>query len=190
MFSVSIETSGLVRKIEEAERRLNNTGDVLQDVGVYVLGEVRKDFETLSRGGTSDADGRKWKPLAKSTEVVKAMKGGWRPPGQKKSAPKQNIFQVLKAVNKGQYDDVNPPKSQVGVDTGMLRNASAPGVQGNVFKVDEQQARVTIGYGVKHARYFNSERPLLPERVPTDWSQGCVDLVQEWFRQVIEPLDG
>lgn len=190
MFSVAIDTSGLVRKIEEVERRLSDTGDVLQDVGVFVLGEVRQDFETLSRGGTSKADGRQWKPLAKSTEVMKAMKGGWRPPGQKKSAPKQNVFQILKAVSKGQYDDVNPPKSQVGVDTGMLRNASAPGVQGNLFDVDEQQARVTVGYGVKHARFFNADRPLLPERVPSEWSEGCIEIVDEWFRQVIEPLRG
>lgn len=165
MFSITIDTAALRRQLEACSHELEDTRGVLTDVGTYLTSEIQIDFEALSRGGAAPSDGRKWAPLAESTEKTKARKGGWNGKG-------------------------SPPKSQVGVDTGLLRNSATPGFKGdgdggNIFDVDAQKGTVTVGYGRSYAAAFHSRRPLLPEQFPDAWGEGVVEVVNAWFMQAL-----
>ena len=174
MLKIIVDTAQLDRALQAVGKALDDPTEVLNDVGVYLLSEVRLNFEELSRRG-SGVDGTKWKEHALSTAITKAEKGGWRPSDREDKDENQNIFQVLKKVQSGRYTEKqNPPKSQIGVDTGLLRNSSVPGFKGdgeggNLFEVDLPSASVTVGFARSYAKYFDKERPLIPAEAPKDW---------------------
>ena len=142
--------------------------DVLELVGISLLSDVKLDFEKKSRHETSN--GIKWKELTDARERAKARKGGW----------------------KGGKNDT-PPKSQINVDTGLLRNSSTPGFStaggGNVMKISEHE--VTVGYGREYAKYVDEIRSLIPDPTPKEWVEECEIIVKEWAEELIqEALNG
>ena len=195
MLKITVDTADLNRKLKAVGQALDDPAEVLNDVGVYLLGEVRLSFEEMSRRGTG-VDGTKWKEHALSTAIIKAEKGGWRPPDRKKKDEKQSVFAVISKVDKGEYTEtVNPPKSQIGVDTGLLRNSSVPGFKGdgeggNLLEVDLQSASVTVGFARSYAKFFDKDRPLIPTEAPKDWVEGAEEIVGDWLQAKLEPLEG
>jgi hypothetical protein len=195
MLKITIDTADLRRQLLAVGKALDDPREVLNDVGIYLLSEVRLNFEEMSNRG-SGIDGTKWKEHALSTAITKAEKGGWRPPDRKKKDKRQSIFQVMSKVEKGTYtENVNPPQSQIGVDTGLLRNSSVPGYKGdaeggNLFEVDLPSASVTVGFGRSYAKFFDKDRPLIPAETPKDWQDGAEEIVQDWLDQKMEPLEG
>lgn len=170
MFSLNLDNAKLHSAIEDVKRQLNDTGDVLNDVGVYLMGEVQLNFENLSRRGTG-VDGTRWDELKPETEWKKARRNR-KGPKSKKAAAKKGI--------------TAPPQSQVGVDTGRLRNSAYPGKSGNVLDVDTGAATVTVGFGVNHAKFFASDRPLIPKEMPRAWEDGAQQIVDDWFGDILK----
>ena len=141
--------------------------DVLDELGTYAMSEVQQNFEKLSRRGTG-VDGTKWKELEVETEIAKAKKGNWKPrdkKGQKKT----------------------PPKSQIGVDTGLMRNAVVPGYSGGdkIYNVDARERRVTVGFGRVDAKHFDKLRPLIPERTPEAWVQEMEGILGDFVEDML-----
>lgn len=169
MLKITVDTADLDRKLNAVGQALDDPAEVLNDVGVYLLGEVRLNFEELSKRGTG-VDGTKWRELDPETEKKKARKGGWKGKG-------------------------DPPKSQIGVDTGLLRNSSVPGFKGdgeggNLLEVDLQSASVTVGFARSYAKFFDKDRPLIPTEAPKDWVEGAEEIVGDWLQEKLEPLEG
>jgi hypothetical protein len=195
VLKITINTAELRRQLLAVGQSLDDPREVLNDVGVYLLSEVRLNFEELSNRG-SGVDGTKWKDHALSTAIIKAEKGGWRPSDRKGKDERQSVFQIIRKVEKNAYTVTErPPPSQIGVDTGLLRNSSVPGYKGdaeggNLFEVDLPSASVTVGFGRSYARYFDKERPLIPTEAPKDWVDGAEEIVSDWLQQKMEPLEG
>lgn len=136
--------------------------DHMEVIGLYLVSEVKLDFEKKSRGGTSF--GVKWKPLKESTEIRKA---------QKKSGYKHE---------KGK----SPPTSQINVDTGLLRNSPSPGYSfggRQAFRVDAHQ--VTVSYAREYDKHVDEARPLIPDETPKEWTDECVLMTKEWLEEQI-----
>lgn len=153
---------------------------LLQEIGQNVLSLQRLNFEKKSRRGAGD-DGIVWAPLAESTERKKYLKG-------------------LKRPRKGKWKPlIGPvPRSQIGVDTGLMRNCVTPGYQapdgrgGNILEISGSS--VTVGYAREYAPYFDQgngrspARPLMPETMPTAWQKSVESLVDDWARDVVSEL--
>jgi hypothetical protein len=168
----------LTRAVQDMDRRLP---ELLQEIGVSLLSNARLDFEVKSRGGTG-AGGIRWAALAESTEKQKARRG--RKPKKTKKGTKRKKDSVTGA---------KVGKSQIGVNTGLLRNSSTPGFQGpdgaggNVLEVTGHQ--VTVGFGRTYAKHFDGggrgpARPLLPEELPQEWEGDTNAIVDDWLRDV------
>lgn len=205
MFSVNVtQLRQIVGKQFLADQDMN---DVLDELGTYAFSEVSLNFEDMSRR-KAGVDGTKWKELALSTEIVKAEKGGWRPSFKKKSDAASGIFGALKDIKNGvtvykgkgknktpeknhygQSKRDTPPKSQIGVDNGLLRNAIVPGYSGGdkIYNVNGRERRVTIGFGREYAKYFDAVRPLIPEIIPEAWTKEMEvilgDFVEDMLRR-------
>ncbi len=141
--------------------------DLLDELGTYAMVEVKENFEALSRG-KAGADGSKWKELEIETEIAKAKKGNWKP--RNKKGEKQT-----------------PPKSQIGVDTGLMRNAVVPGYTGGdkVYSIDARARKVTVGFGREYAKYFDAVRPLIPERTPEAWVQQMEEILRDFVEDMM-----
>lgn len=161
------------------EKMIRGLPHVMQEVGVYVLQREKFNFEKKSRGGVGD-DGVKWRPLAESTERAKYRKGQNRP--KKKKGKTVRRAPLIGPV----------PRSQIGVDRGLLRNSQRPGYAGpdgkggNVLTVNGN--RVTVGYGRSYAKWFDAVRPLLPTTLPTAWQVGIDEIGQEWVDDIAKEL--
>lgn len=146
-----------VPAIMESEQR-----DHMESIGLYLVSECKIDFEAKSRGGESHKI--KWKSLNPSTERAKARKGGW----------------------KGATSET-PPSSQINVDTGLLRNSQTPGFSAlgadDEFRASEES--VTVGYGMKYAKYVDEVRTLIPNETPKEWVEECEKMTQEWLEELI-----
>lgn len=173
--------------LRKAVRQLDSRlAELLQEVGVSVLSNAKLDFEVKSRGGTG-AGGIKWAPLKPATEARKARRG--RKPGKtKKGTPRK----------RDKVTGSRARTSQIGVDTGLLRNSATPGYQGpdgrggNILQVDGHQ--VTVGYGRTYAQYFDAggrgpARPLLPDQVPPEWQDEIDGIVNDWLADVLRVVD-
>lgn len=138
--------------------------DHMEVIGVYLLSEVKLDFETKSRGGTSN--NIKWEPLKESTERAKARKGGWKPKSK----------------------DDKPPKSQINVDTGLLRNSPSPGFTASDFakQYDITENSVTVGYGMNYAEHVDEKRTLIPDETPKEWIEEAEEMTKEWLEEMIQ----
>lgn len=179
MFKLVLKTD-LPQQLQQASRQLQSgLPSLLQEVGVYVLQEQKLSFEAKSRGGTG-ADGVKWKPLKESTERRKALKSVRKSKARKDGTRKRR--KLAGAV----------PKSQIGVDRGMLRNSGTPGYAapdgdgGNVLQVSGN--RVVMKYGRSYAGYFDEVRPLFPETAPPAWVEGINLIVRDWIDQQLSGI--
>lgn len=164
MLSITVDTGELSRQLAELPGELaDNQKDLMEEVGMYLVSELKLDFEKKSNRGTSN--GIKWKELDPATERQKARKGGWKgKPGE------------------------TPPQSQIGVDKGLLRNSQNPGFAtvGGRDVFDARQDQVTVGYGMEYAKYFDDARPLIPEEAPKEWTEEVEAIVSEWFADEID----
>lgn len=161
MLEIAIDTAGLNASLRILPGVLQaGQMDVLGEVGVYLQSEIRIDFEEKSRGRTSH--GVKWKELTEERERQKARGGGW------KGGP-----------------DAKPPKSQINVDKGLLRNSSTPGFASTGGKdlFDVRQDSVTVGYGMEYAKYVDELRPLIPDPAPKEWVEESEKIVAEWLEE-------
>ena len=164
MLEFSINTGELNRQLSELPGELlDSQKDLMEEVGMYLVSECKLDFEKKSRRGTSL--NIHWKELAESTERQKARKGGW----------------------KGKPDE-SPPKSQIGVDRGLLRNSQQPGFasSGGRDVFDAKSDSVTVGYGMEYAKYFDEKRTLIPDPAPKEWIDECESIVSEWLEEEIQ----
>lgn len=189
MLSFRFDTAAFQKRLAAPLFEGTEAKDLLYELGTSMLSNIQGNFETLSNGG-SGIDGTTWAPLAKSTEITKAEKGGWRPPDRKKGDKKQSIFDVLKKTSAGKYDNVDPPKSQIGVDTGMLRNSASPGFAGdseggNIFEIQETALSVTVGFGRQYARFFHARRPLLPDQFPDRWIEDLNGIAEDFLKEKV-----
>lgn len=163
---------------------------ILTACGVYFLSRARRDFEAMSRKGTSSW-GEKWKPITREAIASRLMK---RKIGQQllrklRRGPKYKAYRaatIHRAVTDPEFlpefyaaVDAEYAKHQIGVDQGRLRNSAQPGFKGddgeggNVFEVTDTMA--TVGYGRSYAGHFDKLRELLPDEgeVPADWIAGA-----------------
>jgi len=181
------------------DKMIHGLPSLMQQVGVYVLQEQKFNFEKKSRGGAGE-DGVTWKPLTAETELKKARKGkGF----QKQRAKAKKLMGQLRTATTsekrksllGKIQKARAiPKSQIGVDTGLLRNSVTPGYAGpdgqggNVLTVNGN--RVTVGYGRSYAKWFDAVRPLLPnaDQLPTAWQQGIDEIAQQWVDEIAKEL--
>ncbi len=175
-FTVKLVTD-LPEKLQAAQRQLT-TGlpNLLQQLGVWLSAEQRFSFEDKSRGG-SGADGRPWKPLARSTELAKYMKG--RRKGTKRAA----------GTRKRRKTPIGPLKrSQIGVDRGLLRNSNNQGFRGpdgdggNLNRIVNGTTLI-LENGRSYAKHFDAVRPIYPETMPAAWVQGMDRIVRDWIDQ-------
>lgn len=206
MFGFQVNVTELRQAIGKQFLTDQDIGDVLLELGTYAMVEVKENFETLSNRGVG-ADGTKWRELELSTEIVKAEKGGWRPSFKKKSDGPTSIFGAMKDIKKGvttykgrgknktptlnfygQSKRDTPPKSQIGVDNGLMRNAVVPGYSGGdkIFNVNAQKRNVTVGFGREYAKYFDHVRPLIPEAIPQAWVQEMEAIVQDFAEDMLQ----
>jgi hypothetical protein len=193
VFKITLKTD-LPEQLRQARQNLEKTlPSLLQQVGEYVLTEQRYSFESKSKGG-GGADGQPWLPLKPSTEIKKASKKkGFR---NKRARVGKLKKQLRTATTKEQrsriFDKLKKattaaavPKSQIGVDTGLLRNsgrkgyAGPDGKGGNVFQVTGNQ--VVMEYGRSYAGYFDEKRPLFPAQAPQAWMDGIDAIVRDWI---------
>ena len=186
MIRINVEgrtATNLRNAVRDMDQRM---AELLQEVGVSVLSNARLDFETKSRGG-SGAGGITWAPLKPSTEAKKARRG--RKPGKTKKG---------KTRKRDRVTGSHARTSQIGVDTGMLRNSAGPGFQGpdgkggNILEVNQHQ--VTVGYGRTYAQYFDEggrgpARPLLPDPVPDEWLKEIDAIVSDWTDDVFGKVE-
>jgi len=198
VFKITLKTD-LPDQLRKARETLRTTlPSLLQQVGVYVLQEQKFSFESKSRGGTG-ADGVKWKPLADSTEVKKARKSKAFKGRQKRLRALGKRLKAAKSDKQrskivGQIDGLGSvPKSQIGVDRGMLRNSSTPGYAGpdgqggNVLEVKGN--RVSVEYGRSYAKWFDEKRPLFPTTAPQSWVDGIDSIVRDWVDQQLSGIN-
>ena len=201
MFKLKFETD-LPERINVAKSRLDREqAALLQEIGTYILQEQKFSFEEMSRGGTG-ADGTRWKPLTDQTELAKARKSkAFR--AQRARAKKlmgQLKTATTAAKRKGLMEKIQKaraiPKSQIGVDRGLLRNSVTPGYAspdgngGNILIVEG--SRVTVGYGRSYADYFDAVRKLMPDdsNPPEAWQQGIDRIVTDWVNDILSGLEG
>ena len=139
----------------------------MEAVGLYLISEIKLAFEDKSRRRT--VHGLKWKELKKETERAKARKGGW------KGGPK-----------------ATPPQSQIGVDRGLMRNSVNPGFASTGGKdlFDNRGESITVGYGMKYAKYFDEDRELIPDPVPKEWIEEAELMTQDWLDESIRKALG
>jgi len=191
---------------------------LLQEIGTTVLSRQRLSFEKKSRGGIGD-DGVQWKPLAESTERRKAgkerdtktkMNKVRKLKGQLKKAKgelraattkqkRDKLFDRIKTLETKISVESKPAKSQIGVDTGLMRNTVIPGYKAgdskgdNIFEV--QGATVTVGYGREYAPWFDEgterqpARPLMPNAMPPTWATAIDRVVQDWVQDIVSELE-
>jgi len=139
--------------------------NVLRLMGVQLLSLSQTDFQKKSRGGAG-ADGTRWQPLKASTVRAKSRRGKRNERRKKTSSGKRRP-----AVG----------RTQIGVDTGLLRASAQPGFAGsdgrggNVFALTPDS--VTVGYGRNYAKYFDAARPLMPDPLPADWQKRLENIV-------------
>lgn len=165
MFSVNV--TDLRRMVGREFLVEQDMRDLLDELGTYAMAEVKDNFEALSRR-KAGADGTKWKELEVETEIAKAKKGGWKPRNKK-------------------GERKTPPKSQIGVDTGLMRNAVVPGYSGGdkIYNIDARARRVTVGFGREYAKHFDKLRPLIPERTPEAWVQQMEEIVGDFVEDMM-----
>lgn len=172
MFKIRVDSRTAAELRNAADAIDNQMAGLLQEIGQSVLSNSRLDFEAKSQGKTG-AGGITWAPLEPSTERQKARRG--RKPGRTKRGKTRKRDRVTGA---------KVGKSQIGVNTGLLRNSSKPGYTGpdgrggNILDVNEHQ--VTVGYGRSYAEYFDADRPLLPAEVPPEWQDDIDAIVNQW----------
>ncbi|CAB4177924.1 hypothetical protein UFOVP1004_39 [uncultured Caudovirales phage] len=133
--------------------------NLLEEIGTYLVSECKLDFEDKSRRKASH--GITWKELAESTEIAKA---------RKKHGYKHE---------KGQA----PPRSQIGVDNGQLRNSQTPGYD---HTTDGAKSSVTVEYHKGYAKFFDEVRPLIPDNAPDDWVREVNEIAQDWINDMLQ----
>ena len=156
MFRAKFSYKATVTKLRQvAVIMLNATPQLLQVVGVGALGLIRSDFEVKSRGGTG-VDGTTWKDVTEETKERKRKKG------------------------RG-----SSTAHQINVDRGLLRNSSQPGFShaegGNIFDQSntEDEASVTVGFGMEYAGYVDEVRELIPDPWPDVWLAELNEITEE-----------
>lgn len=128
---------------------------------------------------------------------------------QRKSKNQKRIRETAKKKRKAQKERVARAKqiqravlgpSQIGVDTGIMRNSSTPGYRGsttvgtktrtsaNLFEI--RGAEVTVGYNSNYAKHFDKVRPLMPERIPRRWQNALDQQAQEWADKITKEVFG
>lgn len=165
MLSLSVNIDELNREINALPEEIaKEQKDHMDVVGLFLVSEAKLDFEEKSREGTSH--GIKWDPLKESTEIRKAKKNS----------------------NYKHEKGKSPPKSQINVDRGLLRNSQTPGFSHpehvELYKVAEQ-GEVTVGYGMDYAKYVDEKRQLLPDEAPKEWVDECELMTLEWLEELI-----
>lgn len=186
MLKVSLQTnlhSQIAKVINDFDRK---QAAMLQEVGTKVLSLQQVDFERKSRRGQGD-DGVVWAPLAESTERRKFLKG------VKKPRRRKDGTRAKKSMPAGTV-----PRSQIGVDTGIMRNSVTPGYKapdgdgGNILEVSGNS--VTVGYGREYAPWFDQgngrapARPLMPEKMPQKWQESVEKVVDDWVQDIVSEL--
>jgi len=202
MLTITLKTD-LPERLSQAQQNIERgLPSLLQEVGVYLLQRQRFSFEAKSRGGVGD-DGVKWKPLAESTEIKKARKAkGFRAARAKVRKLKGQLGKATTAAQRQRIRDkmktasaaTAVPRSQIGVDTGILRNCVTPGYRapdgngGNVMQVTGN--RVALKYDRSYAAYFDDVRPLFPpdDRLPKSWLDGVEQIVNEWIDEQVKGI--
>jgi hypothetical protein len=163
VFNVKFDTDAIRERLTDAEQAIErDLPNLLELVGVQVLSFVSLDYDTKSRGGTG-TDGIAWKPLAASTIAKKSVRG--------------KINEKRKTTKSGKARP-GVGSSAIGIDTGLQRASASPGFAaaggGNVLNVTPRA--VTVGFARSYSKYFDAERPLLPERLPAAWEREIEEL--------------
>ncbi|QDT54674.1 hypothetical protein Pan44_27090 [Caulifigura coniformis] len=178
MFKLILKTD-LPQQLAQAQRNLDaGMASLLQDVGVFIAMEQRSSFEDKSRGG-GGADGEKWKPLKESTERRKALKGIRKPKARKDGTRKRRAI-------KGAV-----PTSQIGVDTGLLRNTANAGFKGPDGAMTINGTTVALEYKRSYAEHFDAIRPLFPsdDNPPKSWIDGIDQIVRDWIDEQLKGIE-
>lgn len=140
--------------------------NLLQAVGTSLLSQSQQAYRVKSRGGTG-SDGIAWKPLAASTIEKRNRRG--------KRNAKRTTTRSGKARPAG-------GSVSIGIDTGLQLSSASPGFKDNIF--DIQTSSVTVGYGRSYSKYFDEQRPLMPNRLPPKWRELCDNIVFRWLRNI------
>lgn len=185
MARVIFPVSEMVQQARQLQGRLEeDRRSLLNILGVQLLSLEKQNFEKKSRGGTGD-EGVRWKPLKQATIEKKGRSG--RPNERRKT--------TLSGKRRPTVGS-----SQIGVDTGLMRNSSSPGFRGtkqvgketrqsaNLF--DIRASEVTVGYNSNYAKHFDAQRPLMPERVPRQWQETLDRRAQEWADRITKEVFG
>jgi hypothetical protein len=203
MLKITVNTN-LPAQVNKAIARFDQKqAALLQEIGQTLLSRQQLSFEKKSRRGMGD-DGIVWKPLAKSTEERKARKGKAKTAAAKvsdlkkklaKAKTKKERTKILKQIQGA----LTPPKSQIGVDTGIMRNCVVPGYKapdgkgGNILEVNG--STVTVGYAREYAPWFDEgterqpARPLMPDRMPEQWMTAIEKVVTDWASDIVAELE-
>lgn len=185
MARVIFPIDAMVSQAREAQGRMEeDRRNLLNILGVQLLSLEKQNFEKKSRGGTGE-DGVRWKPLKQSTIEKKGQRG--KPNERRKTTRSGKARPVAGS-------------SQIGVDTGLMRNSSTPGFRGSktVGKETRQSStlfdlratEVTVGYNSNYAKHFDAQRPLMPERIPRKWQDTLDRRAQEWVDRITKEVFG
>lgn len=204
-----IVTTDLPENLRLTEQALDSEmSTLLERLGTQLLDYQKFDFEKKSRGGTGE-DGTRWEPLSQATEILKAKRGkGYKAPSTARAQLRRRLKRTKdvdkRAKIKEQIEATHQqaiPKSQIGVDTGHMRNAVNPGYRAqnqgfsveNVFNINRTE--VTVGYRVQYGTWFDEgtanqpARPLMPNTLPRRWEDGLQKIVDEWAGELLERIN-
>lgn len=216
MLSITVKTDLPQTLLQAADDIDQQMAGLLQEIGTQLLSLQKQDFEKKSRGGTG-VDGTTWKPLSPMTEYLKATRSisrGSRTAGERSGTvskeERARLVAKRRKLRQKLLGTVGPfvagskkakaatiQKSQIGVDTGLLRNCVKPGFSGshkrtgipgaNILQVDGN--RVVIGYGVEYADYFDDVRPLMPNTLPEPWEKSIEDIMDKWAADIMRKVN-
>lgn len=148
--------------------------DMLEVLGLELLGLIQLDYEVKSRGGAG-ASGEAWKQLDPKTIKRK----------QRRGRRNRRRRQTRSGRQRPAADAV-----AIGIDTGQQRNSAVPGFQGNdgqggnVFEL--RSADITVGFGRVYSTYFDEERELIPDPLPEEWKERLDETAEEFMEEIVQ----
>lgn len=183
---------------------------LLDQIGVQVMALSKTDYRTKARGGTG-SDGISWEKLDRATLEARVRS---RAPAKRIVAQRKQLAeQIRQTKGKGstrkiarlrerrqklmdrlnQMIDREFARHEIGVDTGLQRASAEPqytapdGKGGNIHKIEGTQ--VTVGYGREYSGWFDEKRPLLPEQLPTSWTEKLERIVTRTTDKIGKELE-
>lgn len=164
--SVTFPTRELTGLIDDVRNQLDRcSADVLTQLGVELLDHVRDAYVVKAGGGTG-SDGISWDAI----QVRSLRRRGRRHGLAKKSQGAKRTPQLGSTGDPRRKIGPSAGAYEIGRDTGRQLASLQPGTSGDggeSLTVDRDS--VTVRARLSYSPYFDQQRPIMPETVPTAW---------------------